>query len=178
MKQDVKKEIVITEGVQVTLNGITATVKGPKGELSRDFFAPKVTISVKDGKVVVESKMATKRENKMVLTIASHIKNMIRGTTEMWTYELKSCSHHFPMNISVNANAVTVKNFLGEKKPRISKILPNVSVKIAGDKITVQSMDIETAGNMATRIEKLTQITGRDLRVFQDGIYITKKGKQ
>ncbi|MBC8922017.1 50S ribosomal protein L6, partial [Escherichia coli] len=38
-----KKTIVIPAGVTVTLNGSTATVKGPKGELVKE-FNPEITI--------------------------------------------------------------------------------------------------------------------------------------
>jgi large subunit ribosomal protein L6 len=44
--------ITIPEGVQVTIDGQTVTVKGPRGELQRA-FDPQITIEQKDGQVVV-----------------------------------------------------------------------------------------------------------------------------
>ena len=71
-----------------------------------------------------------------------------------------------------------IKNFLGESVPRKIKIPVGVKVKIAGDQVTVEADTKEAAGQVAASIEKLTVIKGRDLRIFQDGIYITYKDGQ
>ncbi|MGC8786264.1 MAG: 50S ribosomal protein L6 [Anaerolineae bacterium] len=44
--------ISLPEGVQVTIQGHSVTVKGPKGELSRG-FDPRINIELQDGKLVV-----------------------------------------------------------------------------------------------------------------------------
>ncbi|MBC7260669.1 MAG: 50S ribosomal protein L6, partial [Chloroflexi bacterium] len=44
--------IPLPEGVQVTIQGHSVTVKGPKGELSRG-FDPRINIELQDGKLVV-----------------------------------------------------------------------------------------------------------------------------
>ena len=72
-----------------------------------------------------------------------------------------------------------IKNFLGEKFPRILKLKEGVDVKIEGDKINVQSSSKELAGTTASDIEKITRRPNFDTRIFQDGIYITNKdGKE
>ena len=71
------------------------------------------------------------------------------------------------------------KNFLGEKSPRTLTLKKNVSIKIEGDLIAIESPNKELAGQMASDIELLTAKANRDLRVFQDGIYmIEKAGKK
>jgi large subunit ribosomal protein L6 len=83
------------------------------------------------------------------------------------------------MNVAVSGDKLSVKNFLGEKIPRVAKILPGVTVKVEGDIIDIESTDKEAAGQTAANFEQLTRITNRDLRIFQDGIYITvKDGKE
>ena len=64
---------------------------------------------------------------------------------------------------------------MGEKIDRHAKIAPGVKVDISGSKITVTSSDIEAAGKTATNLEKAARLTGRDRRIFQDGIFITSK---
>lgn len=178
MKADVREEIEMPEGVEAKLDDFLA-VKGPKGENKKKLKSPKVTLGLVDGKIVLESKKATKREKKLLNTFAAHIKNMIKGVTEGHFYELKICSGHFPMNVSVSGDELVIKNFLGENSPRKTKLNPGVKVTVEGDKIRVESASKELAGQTAANIEKLTKIKARDRRIFQDGIFIVNKdGKE
>ena len=68
-----------------------------------------------------------------------------------------------------------IDNFIGERHPRTSKIVGSTRIKISGDKVTVTGPDKEETGQTAANIEQATVIKGYDIRVFQDGIYITKK---
>lgn len=79
------------------------------------------------------------------------------------------------MTVAVSKNELVVKNFLGEKVPRIIKLKENVTVKIEGEHIKIESPDKELAGQCAADIEKLTRRPGFDTRIFQDGIYIINK---
>ena len=179
MKIDLIKEIELKKGVTAVLEGSLLKVKGPKGEVSRDFIYPGISIRVDAGKVVMESKKATKREKKIISSFAAHIKNMVKGVEEPHEYILKICSGHFPMNVSVSGKDFAIKNFLGESVPRKLKLSGDVSVKVDGDKIIVVSPDKETAGKAAAQIENLCRITNRDRRIFQDGCYmIQKSGKR
>jgi large subunit ribosomal protein L6 len=82
------------------------------------------------------------------------------------------------MNVSVSGDTFAIKNFLGEKVPRTLKIKEGVTVKVEGTDVTVESTDIEKAGQVAADIEQLTRITNRDIRIFQDGIYIVEKSRK
>ena len=111
----------------------------------------------------------------MVKTYKAKLKNNLIGVNEGYTYKLKICSGHFPMNVGVNGTEFTIKNFLGEKVPRTITLKEGASVKIEGEQIIVESIDKEKAGQVAADIEQLTRVTNRDNRIFQDGIYITEK---
>jgi len=143
--------------------------------MPQDFKHPRVKLEKKEGGIMLTSDNATKREKKMIGTFKSHIKNMIKGTTEGHIYRLKICSGHFPMNASVSGQDFIVKNFLGEKTPRVLKIREGAKVKIEGQEVIVESNSKDTAGQVSADIEKLTVIKGRDRRIFQDGIYIINK---
>ena len=54
----------------------------------------------------------------------------------------------------------------------------SATVKVEGEKITVESCDKELAGKIASDIELLTSKSNRDLRVFQDGIYMIEKANE
>ena len=167
--------IEIPAGIEPRIDGFRVTLKGPKGELGREFRHPKVRIEKKDNKIMLSSENATKREKKMIGSFKAHIKNMVKGVKEGHKYRLKICSGHFPMNVSAAGNDFTVKNFLGEKIPRILKLKEGVKVRVDGSDVIVESISKELAGQAAADIEKLTAIKGRDKRVFQDGIYIIDK---
>ncbi|HIJ10983.1 TPA: 50S ribosomal protein L6 [Candidatus Woesearchaeota archaeon] len=175
MKEDLRREIVLGEGVTAQLDGRVLVVKGPKGEVSRDFRHPKISISIESGKIVLEAKKGTKREKTGIGSFESHIKNMVKGVVDPFVYTLKICSGHFPMNVAVSGQELTIKNFLGEAVPRKVQLQEGTIVKINGTDITITSPDKEKAGQTAARIESLCRITNRDRRIFQDGIYIVDK---
>ena len=104
---------------------------------------------------------------------------MINGIEKGFEYKLKAVYSHFPITVELHGKEAIIKNFLGEKIPRKTKILPNVDVKIDKDFITVNSSDKESAGQTAANFEKATWIRLKDRRVFQDGIFIINKaGKE
>jgi len=175
MNKDLERFVEIPERVEVSVRGKEFVVKGNGKELKRIFEIGKIKVSVKDGKIVLVAKNATRRESKMIGTIWAHLNNMIKGVSEDFVYELEICNVHFPMNVKVSGNHVVIKSFLGEKMDRTSEILPNVKVDVSGSKISVSSHNIEAAGQTAANLEKATRLTGKDRRIFQDGIFITKK---
>jgi len=175
MNKDLERIIEIVEGVEVSVNGNEFVVKGNGKELKRSFDIGKIKASVKDKKIVLAASGATRREAKMMGTIWAHLKNMIKGVGEDFVYELEVCNVHFPMNVKVEGNKIVIKSFLGETTEREAKVLDGVKVDIKGSKINVTSHDIEAAGQVAANLEKATKLTGRDRRIFQDGIFITKK---
>jgi len=174
MKQDIEETIAIPDGIQVTVDDLV-TVKGPKGELSKNLKFPGISLKLDGKQLKISAENATKREKKLIYTYKAHLANMFQGVQEPWVYKLKVCASHFPMNVSVSGKEFIVKNFLGEKVPRKLLVREGVTVKIDGKDVIVESIDKELAGNTASEIELLTVVKGRDLRVFQDGIYITEK---
>ncbi len=175
MKKELHKKIEIPEGVSAELEGNVLKIKGPEGENSRKFILTNLEISREGNTIIVGSKKATKKEKKMMNTIAAHMKNMILGVQKKFEYELKAVFSHFPVTIEVKGHEFIIKNFLGEKTPRKAKILRGVEVEVQGNTIKVRSTDKELAGQAAANLETATRIRARDKRVFQDGIFITKK---
>jgi large subunit ribosomal protein L6 len=175
MKINFEEIMELPQGVAVAIDHGNFKVKGPKGESARRMVAPGVSISSEGQKVTFKAKKATKREKKMLYTFFAHLKNMVRGVQNPWVYKLKICSGHFPMTATLSGNKFALKNFLGEKVARECMIPAGVEVKVAGQEITVSSVDRELAGQTAGLLELLTFKPNKDQRTFQDGIYITEK---
>jgi large subunit ribosomal protein L6 len=170
-----EKVVEVPDGVEVRIEGFKVFVKGPKGELEKDFFSPlfqnKINIIKNDKKVTVSSNTEKKKVKAMVGTIAAHIKNMIKGVTEGFQAKLKIVYMHFPFTVKVSGNEVIVSNFLGEKVPRKTKIVGDCKVEIKGDEIIVSGIDKEAVGLTAANLERVTKIKAKDRRVFMDGIF-------
>lgn len=178
-KKEIKVEIEIPEGITVEIDGGIVKVKGKVGEVVKKLFNPNIKVSKEGNKIVLKGLKSTKREQKLVNTFRAHIKNMLKGADATYLYKLKICSGHFPMNVSVKDKELIVKNFFGEKIPRVLKIKEGVNVKVEGDIVAVESLDKELAGQVAADIEQLVRRTKYDTRIFQDGIWlVSRDGKE
>jgi len=175
----IEDHIAIPDGVTVNMDGNVLKVKGPKGELCRTFSHPRVVVAIADGVVTVSCEYPRIKEKAMVGTFRAHIRNMFRGVTEGYAYELKIVQSHFPMKVTVNdkEKRVEVGNYMGGHAIRYANIVGNAKVKISGTDVTVSGIDIEEVGQTAANMEKCTQRRGFDKRVFEDGIYIVKKSR-
>tara|TARA_Y100000034_G_scaffold26979_1_gene32099 strand:- start:5180 stop:5734 length:555 start_codon:yes stop_codon:yes gene_type:complete len=170
-----QETLEIPEGMEVKIDKYIVNIKGPKGEVKKELKNKQVIVETKDNKIIIKTPLMTKREKKIIYTFKAHLKNMIKGVQEKFVYKLKICSGHFPMNVSINNKQIMVKNFLGEKVPRVLKIKEGAEVKMDGDMITIKSCSKEIAGQIAADLEILTSIKNRDNRIYQDGIYIINK---
>lgn len=171
-----REEIQIPSGITVNIDGKTVKVKGKKGELYRDFsFARFLTISLEDGKIVLEASFLGRREKATAYSIVRHIKNMFIGVQNGYRYYLKIIFTHFPITVKVVNDEVQITNLIGEKNIRVAKIMPGVKVTVKGEDILVEGIDLEKVSQTAANIETVTKIRDFDRRIFSDGIYIYKK---
>lgn len=177
-KKEVKPRIVeIPENVKVELDGYVFKVKGEKGELERELHYPGVEAKIEDNKVIFRTDLKTKQARAILGTFSTHLSNLIKGVTDGFTYKLKMVYSHFPITVKQNGDVLEIQNFLGEKAPRKAKILGDTKVKIQKEDVEVEGIDKEKVAQTAANIETATRVKGRDIRIFQDGIYITSKGK-
>jgi large subunit ribosomal protein L6 len=173
--QIVENNVEVPEGVNLTLDGHKVAVTGTNGTVTRDFAHAKLNLDYVENTLRIWVENPRKKQASLVNTIASHVKNMIKGVTDGFTYKLKIVFIHFPMTINVQGNRVVVNNFVGERSPRVAKIKGNVQVKIDGDDIIVTGNDIESVAQTAANIQQSTHIRNKDLRKFLDGIYVYQK---
>jgi large subunit ribosomal protein L6 len=171
----IESTIAIPGGVAVSRDGDKFKVKGPKGELSRNFAHPRVKIAIGEGNVTVSCEYPRIKEKAMVGTYLAHLRNMFKGVTEGYTYNMKVVFSHFPMKVAVKGTQVQIDNYMGGKDPRLADIVGPTTVKVNGADVTVASIDIEACGQTAANIERATSRRGFDRRIFQDGIYIVGK---
>jgi len=169
------KTIEVPNGVEVEVNGRIVSVKGEKGELTRDFSETPITVQFEGKEIKVQANWPRKREAALVGTVCSHIQNMITGVTKGYTYKLKIVFSHFPISVKVKENMVSIENFTGERSPRWARIMGNVRVSAKEDDVIVQGVNIEDVSQTAANIEHATKVKRKDPRIFLDGIFIYEK---
>lgn len=76
-----KKPVAIPKGVELEIDGTRVRVKGPKGELVRE-FRPEVAIRVEDGAALVERKSDAKAHRAFHGLSRALLANMVAGVTE------------------------------------------------------------------------------------------------
>ena len=122
-------EIVpIPENITIAIDKKLVKVTGPRGTLERTFNHPKVDIYLdkqvvhkegpKEDVVAIDMWYGTRRDTAVVRTIATHIKNMIKGVTCGYQYKMRVVYAHFPVTLVIPADgkSIQVQNFLGEKR--------------------------------------------------------------
>jgi large subunit ribosomal protein L9e len=165
--------------VDVKVKARSVTVKGPRGELTRDFKHINMDLKKVGNEVRVDLWFAKRAELACVRTVCSHIDNMIVGVTRGFIYKMRFVYSHFPINVSLNGNTVEIRNFLGEK--RVRKVVVPEGVKYfrspdVKDEIHLSGNDIALVSLTAAQIQGETCIRKKDLRKFLDGIYVSEKG--
>jgi len=170
-----RTELTLPDEVSAEVDHLELTVEGPNGSVTRRLWYPDVSVSVEDGTVVIESDAEDAKTASTIGTFESHVRNMFHGVTEGWEYEMEVFYSHFPMQVTAEGDEVVIENFLGEKAPRRTTIHGDTEVEIQEERVTLRGPSIEDVGQTAADIEQLTRVQEKDVRVFQDGVYITGK---
>jgi len=161
--------------VKATLDGRTLSIKGKLGEAKKRFDKVNVNLSVEGSRIVVSPFSAKKKDNVIINTVSSLVDNMVAGVTKGYTYRLKVVYAHFPITVKTKGDQVLVENFVGERSPRMARIVGDCKVSAEGDDVIVKGVSLEDVGQTAANIELATKIKRKDQRVFLDGIYIYQK---
>ena len=174
-QETVQREMHVPDGVEVKIDARTITVSGPRGILKREFPDSGIQISQRDGMVIFSSTIAKRKRAALTGTYAAEFRNMVQGVTQGFRARLRVISSHFPITLEVKGPQLFINNFLGERHPRIARILSGVEVAVEGDYITVTGVDKDLVAQTAANIEQVIIVRKRDRRIFQDGIYLVEK---
>jgi len=171
-----KSDVKIPDDVKITIENNNIVVKGEKGVLIRYFSHPKIELKINDKVLEIHGKNIRRKEKAILGAISAHINNMIKGVTKGYEYKMKTVFSHFPIKTIVDGNQFIIQNFLGERSPRRVEILQGVIVETKGEFVTIKGLDKEKVGQTVANIERATKVKNRDIRVFQDGVYLIHAG--
>jgi large subunit ribosomal protein L6 len=173
----VERVVEIPDNVTVEIANRKVKVAGPKGTLEEDLSHLPCIMEVEKERVRVTASWPRKAEIAKVGTAAAKIRNMIKGVRAGFTYKMRIVYAHFPVTLKVNdkERELLIENFTGEKTPRIVRIVGDSKVRVSGDEIVIQGINLQDVSQTAANIEQSTKIKDKDQRVFLDGIYIFEK---
>lgn len=142
------KTVVIPSGVTVELNGTTATVKGPKGELVRD-LSPAITVEIADNEITFTRPNDTKENRSIHGTTRSLIANMIEGVSNGFKKELELIGVGYRAQKQGNKLVLNV----GLSHPVEFEASEGVDFEVPSNtSIIVQGFDKEKVGELAANI--------------------------
>nr|AJS12537.1 50S ribosomal protein L6P [uncultured archaeon] len=130
MKKSLHSVVEVPVGVVVSRDGMLLKVKGSKSESSRLMDDPSIVVEISSTAVTLSHPRATKREKSKMFSLRAHLRNLIKFVQSPAVYKLKICASHFPVSVTVQKNVLSMKNFVGEKVPRLLPIPQNVDVRI------------------------------------------------
>ena len=140
--------IPIPAGVDVTLDGSTVTVKGPRGELRRE-IAPEVTLVREDGTLRVERPRDDKRSRELHGLTRTLVANMVTGVTAGYRKPLEITG------VGYRAQKVGDKLQLTLGYSHPIEIEPPAGISFEGDnpvRLAVVGIDKELVGQVAATV--------------------------
>jgi large subunit ribosomal protein L6 len=163
----------IPEGISVSLEERTISVKGKLGTIKKDFTKLPAFLTIENNIVKIEPYGTRRKDFAISKTAQSIINNMIKGVQKGYKYRMKIVFAHFPITVKIKDGKVHVENFFGERKARISNIVgDSTKVAIEGDDIVITGPHLEHVSQTAANIELSTRVKNKDQRVFLDGVYV------
>ncbi|MDD2257984.1 50S ribosomal protein L6 [Candidatus Falkowbacteria bacterium] len=146
-----KTPIILPSGVTVTLSGNTLTVKGPKGELKRDFNNKEVALIIEDKQILVTKAEGCSRSAAAMWGLyRSLFSNMVIGVSEGFSKKLEVSGVGY--RASVSGSKLTL--MLGFSHPIEYQLPAGITATVEGNSITVSGFDKELVGETAAKIRR------------------------
>lgn len=169
------EKIEIPTEVNFEVSGKTITLKNSNGVISKKFNNHALNFD-KQGNTLIVTATPSNRKNKALLgTVFAHLKNMVEALEYGFNYKMSIVFSHFPMTVKVNGKIVEINNFTGQKALIRAKILGNTKVEIKGKEVFVSGYNKEDVAQTAANLETATRVRNKDVRIYQDGIYVISK---
>jgi len=167
-----KVPVKIPSEVEVSISGQNVRVKGPKGELHKEFSSLAV-ITKNDDSVVISPADKSRSAQANYGTARSIIANMVEGVVKPFSKDLLIEGVGF--RATVKGTQIDLE--LGYSHPILHDIPEGVSVTVADNvKIHVEGADKQKVGQLAAEIKKFYPVEpykGKGVRIL--GEYVRRK---
>ena len=143
-----KQPIPVPSGVEVSIDGATVTVKGPKGTLSQT-FNPEMILKLEDGVLTVSRPSDARNHRALHGLTRTLLANMVKGVSEGFAKNLEI------VGVGYRAEMVgsDLKLALGFSHPVLIKAEPGITFEVpAPTKIRVSGIDKQRVGQVASEV--------------------------
>ena len=170
------RQLVIPNGVNVTVENNVVTVKGPKGELKLNIKKP-INVEVKENVVLTTRPNDIKETKQLHGTTNSLINNMIKGVTEGFSKSLEAVGVGYRFNVAGRKISISA----GFSHP-VEVIVPNdleVSQE-SNTEITISGIDKQKVSEFVANIRKIREpepYKGKGIR-YKGEVVRRKEGKK
>ena len=164
-------EIQIPNDVKVNLKGSMLHIQGPLGKVHKNFKKIPVIIEINNNKILLKKTGERKKYQAILNTARSLIQTLCVGVVDGFTIKMKIVYSHFPITVNIEGKKVLIKNFQGERAPRISMIRGDTVVVVKGDDVIITGPVLTDVSQTAANIQLKSKVKNKDHRVFLDGIY-------
>jgi large subunit ribosomal protein L6 len=146
-----KKAVAIPQGVTVTLDGQTVSVKGPKGQLSWT-VAEEIEVKQEGGELTLSKRQDTTRAQAMWGLSRTLVANMVQGVTQGYerTLELVGVGYRAAMKGSNLSMQLGFSHDVDIKPPEgVSFAVPKQT------EIRISGIDKQVVGEIAAQIRRI-----------------------
>jgi large subunit ribosomal protein L6 len=167
-----RSPITIPSGVEVIQDGVKVTVKGPKGELSRN-LNPEITMVREDGQIIMTRPSDAREHRSLHGLNRTLLANMVKGVTEGFakTLEIQGVGYR------ATAKGKDIELALGYSHTITVTPEPGIEFEIPKQtEIIVKGIDVEKVGQTAAYIRSLRKpepYKGKGIRY--QGEYVRRK---
>lgn len=147
--------VEILKGAEISVNGSTVTVKGPKGELVQE-LDPAITVEVNESEIVLSRASESKDHRAKHGLYRSLINNMVIGVTEGYEKKLELVG----VGYRAKTQGQRLELALGYSHPIIIELPKEIKVEAVTEKgqnptVTLQSHDKQLIGMIASKIRSM-----------------------
>jgi len=146
-----RQPVPVGQGVNVMIDGKVVTVKGPKGQLRRE-FSREVTIEQRDGTLVVARQDDEPRHRALHGLSRSLLANMVEGVSNGFTRVLEVQGVGY--RVAASANGITMS--LGFSHGVEVSAPPGITFSVEGtNRVRIEGIDKELVGQVAANIRAI-----------------------
>lgn len=145
-----KQPIHLPEGVEAVISGSNVLIRGPKGELQREFH-PNITVTKDERVLSVQPKEASRESSAIWGLTRALLFNMVKGVTEGYSKELEIQGVGYRAQVQ-GRNLVLSLGFSHQIN---FPIADGADIKVEGNIMEVSGIDKELVGQIAARIRAL-----------------------